>query len=343
MVSTDADMQLVRTHDDGSVNLAVGEPFILHEHLPFAQASAPGGPYLYPQSRGEPELIHELERRHHGMHVVVGNGAKQMLSAAFAAYRDVYGRSYVWTPAPYWPSYPYLARQEFQHGFNLDLGSLPLPATCYVPVKVLTSPNNPDGEEFSDYDCDIWDAAYASPVFGFTRPPRTWGVAVYSAAKLLGLSGLRIGWAVTANAGLAEAMAVYVERFTSGACVSAQRHVAYALRHLRVHDDHTFFDAARAELLRNAEHVKTFLGSSCSVLGGVPSHGKGMFAFVRVKDNLQTAFASALTRARVKVVPGSAFGLTSGDAGWYRINIGHHERVVHDALKSVSEAMGELH
>src|ERR1039457_3389810 len=97
-----ADMLLVRDHTDTSVfNLAVGEPFFLHEHLRgFTEAAAVCGPYLYPQSRGEPELLKELERRYQGMHVVVCNGAKQAISAAMAAYSEVYGRSCATHPVP---------------------------------------------------------------------------------------------------------------------------------------------------------------------------------------------------------------------------------------------------
>jgi aspartate/methionine/tyrosine aminotransferase len=329
-----ADMLLVRDHSSPhAFNLAIGEPFFLHEHLHFLEATATGGPYLYPQSRGEPELLKELERRHHGMHVVVTVGAKQGISAALAAYAEVYGTEAAIHTAPYWPSYPILAKREFP---IYGLGSM----ASYMGgpnkvVRVTTSPNNPDGTESTE-DCDIWDAAYASSVYGFTTPPAHWTVAVYSAAKLLGLSGLRIGWVVTADARLAKAIAVYVERFTSGVCVTSQRHLAYALKHLRVNDDHAFFDAARKTLLKNGETFMKLLGDRLSRVDGVPTSGKGMFAWFHVPGDSLQSFKDALTTSKVLLMPGEAFGMV--EPGWYRMSMGHHDGYTYRALKALAEA-----
>lgn len=335
-----ADMQLVRSHDPGSFNLAVGEPFFLQEHLPFAQAIAPCGPFLYPQSRGEPELLFELERRHHGMHCVVTNGAKQAISACLSAYKVVYGKTYAHHSPPYWPSYPILAHKELELGLNppmgcLDSGSVPQ-MDPPGEVRIVTSPNNPDGGESTE-DCDIWDAAYAHSVYGFTKPPDHWNVAIYSAAKLFSLSGLRVGWIVTADAKLADAVSTYVERFTSGVCVTSQRHVAAVLKHLRVHDDHAFFDEARKQLLRNGEVFKRLMGDRVANFAGVPRTGMGMFAWFCVAD--PEPFEVALATSKVRVVTGEACGwpATPGSS-WYRMSMGHHERHTEQALEALTRA-----
>jgi aspartate/methionine/tyrosine aminotransferase len=321
------DMQLVRSHDPGSFNLAVGEPFFLQEQLSFAQAIAPEGPFLYPHTRGEPELLKELERRHHGMHVVVTNGAKQAISAALAAYAEVYGRTWAHHATPYWPSYPILTAKELAWGMTSGASR--------EMVSIITSPNNPDGQE-SDKDCDIWDAAYASPVYGFTTPPAHWTVAIYSAAKMLGLSGLRVGWAVTADARLAEAMTTYVERYSSGVCVTSQRHIAHVLRHLRMHDDHVFFDVARKTLLANGETFKKLMGDHVALYDGVPATGRGMFAWFQVREAEKESFDKALEATKVRLVTGQA----CGEVGnlWYRLSMGHHQHFTEQALEALTRA-----
>ena len=331
-------MLLVRSHDErGTFNLAIGEPFFLHEHLSFLEACATGGPYLYPQSRGEPELLKELERRHQGMHVVVTTGAKQGISAALAAYAEVYGKTEALHPAPYWPSYPILAKRELQFGLNHPQGCIEgqVPQEDLSQIHIATSPNNPDGHETTD-DCDIWDAAYASPVYGHAAAPAHWNVAIYSAAKLLGLSGLRIGWAVTADAKLAKAMVTFVERYTSGVCVTSQRHLAYALKHLRMHDDHVFFDEARKTLLKNGEAFNKFLADRLVDIRGVPENGKGMFAWFCVSQEASENFKEALKVSKVLVMPGEAFGMT--EPGWYRMSMGHHDNFTYQALSALAGA-----
>lgn len=335
------DMQLVRTHEEGGFNLAVGEPFFLEDHLAFAQAVCPEPPFYYPQSRGEPELLRELERRHQGLHVVVANGGKQAISAALAAYAEVYGATSATHSVPYWVSYPVLARREFPtFGLNPDEKQQGTVASYFdtptAPVRITTSPNNPDGVESPDKDCDIFDAAYASPVYGFTTPPRHWTVAIYSASKMLGLSGLRVGWAVTTDARLAASMATFVERFTSGVCVTAQRHVAAVLAHLRRHDDHAYFDAARRDLLANGKTFMDLLGDRMLTVQGVPTTGKGMFAWFQVPAADQESFKAALVTAKVRLVTGEACGAT--EPGWWRMSMGQRPNVTQEALEALSRA-----
>lgn len=321
-------------HGVGSLDLALGESLFLEEHLMFVQAAAIGGPYHHPVPGGEPELLFELQRRHHGMHVVVFNGAKQAISAALTAYAEVYNRTFATHLPPYWPSYRILAARDMPSGLNCRDGLI------YAPqrgVRIITSPNNPDGSESTE-DCDIWNAVYASPVYGFTSPPAHWTVAIYSAAKMLGLSGLRVGWAVTSDARLAQSMSSFVERYTSGVCVTAQRHVAYALRHLRIHDDHTFFDSARAALLRNGQHFTDLLGFAVEEVHGVPAEGKGAFAWFRFKPEYAARAADVLKKANVLVVGGADCGV---DDSWVRMSMSNYELMTLKALRAIAAAFIE--
>jgi aspartate/methionine/tyrosine aminotransferase len=326
-----SDMQLIRSHEPGTHNLAIGEPFFLQPHLWWATAIAPEGPFCYPHSRGEPELLQELQRAYQGMHVVVTNGAKQAISAVAQAYASVYYSDHATHETPYWPSYPYLVAKELEHGLN----PLNVPNVYKKKVCIITSPNNPDGVESSG-DCDIWDAAYAHPVYGFTTPPSHWTVAIYSAAKLFGLSGLRVGWIVTADAKLAEHVTTYVERYTSGVCVTAQRHLAAVLKHVRIHDEHESWNKARESLLENGRTFNHYLESHVDALDGVPVTGKGMFAWFHVKD--EGKFREALVNSKVRLVDGASCGMPLYSA-WYRMSMGHHELETTRAIQALAKAL----
>lgn len=153
---------------------------------------------------------------------------------------------------------------------------------------------------------------------------------------MLGLSGLRVGWAVTADARLAAAMATFVERYTSGVCVTSQRHVAHVLAHLRRHDDQPYFDAARQDLLANGEVFNKLLTPAMEVVEGVPATGKGMFAWFKVGVDDQESFKAAMEAAKVRLVSGEACGATT--AGWWRMSMGQRPNVTQQALEALSRA-----
>jgi histidinol-phosphate/aromatic aminotransferase/cobyric acid decarboxylase-like protein len=124
--------------------------------------------------------------------------------------------------APYWPSYPTLARHTRQEFTTID--NVPGSWHPQSVTRVITSPNNPDGAE-SVGECEIWDAAYFHWVYGAKAVP-VHAVSVWSAAKLFGVSGLRIGCVTTDDADLAEKMRQYIETTTSGVSNEAQTRLA---------------------------------------------------------------------------------------------------------------------
>lgn len=326
-----SDLQMVRSQVEGTYNLAIGEPIFLQDTLPWAQTVAPEGPFLYPHVGGEPELLKELQLAHRGMHVVVTVGAKQAISATLYAYRQLYGKKFAYHAAPYWPSYPYLIEKELEYGLNPS--ALPFGASDSY-IKISTNPNNPDGTQELN-DCNIWDSAYSHYVYGFTTPPNKWEVAIYSAAKLFGLSGLRVGWIVTSNAAIAAKVSEYVERFTSGVCVTAQRHISYVLRFIRVADDHhSLYARARQTLLANGVIFEQTLSDIVIGVHGVPATGSGMFAFFKAKDDER--FKRALGASKVLLIPGKSCGMT--EDGWYRMSMGHRNEYTQHALKALAEA-----
>jgi aspartate/methionine/tyrosine aminotransferase len=302
-------MMMARGAVEGGYNIAVGEPVLIQKYVKFPHFNAPRGPFEYPTMDGDPGLIRALKELHPGFeHVVISNGGKQALAAAFYAYREARGKTHVEHAAPYWPSYPTLARFA-----GMTFGSF---GESYEDsIKVITSPNNPDGGFGQPgASCDVWDAVYAHWVYGWTGVEPICGVRIGSASKLLGLSGVRIGWALTNDADLAAMMRRYVEFTTSGVSILAQRYVRDALD-TNSDDLIEGYAYARRDMLSNGNSLKHLLGKHLAEIKGVPADHTGMFAWVLPKS--PDAFLAACEAGKVAVVTGAA----CGRPGWVRLNM----------------------
>lgn len=319
-----ADLQLVRGEVDG-FNLAIGEPVVIQEKLvPFISPIQVRGPLFYPCLGGEKELLSILQQAYPDSHVVITTGAKQAIEAAFFAFKTVEGKEGVSHTPPYWPSYPTLSK-------NQGLKFSNTPQENYI--RVITSPNNPDGQENLS-QADIHDAVYDSEVYGSSNHLNFAKVKIFSAAKMYGLSGLRVGWAVTENAKLAEAMAYYVEITTSGVAVSSQRILATVIE--KMPSLYSFvFPQARADILMNGSLFNRYIARYCDCIDGVPETGRGMFAWFKVKE--PENFRQALKDSRVFVVTGEACG--ASEDGWFRMSMGQNRDVTEKALKSLSNSL----
>lgn len=339
------DLQMARTHDEHGFNLAIGEPKLLQDEIRniglISRISEDD--FRYPASAGEEELLKVLRPMYPGRYVVVTNGAKQAISAALYALK-VQGGKRVVHPSPHWPSYSTLA-----HHAGLEFSSFWTPdemneRTTVKPVGdiwINTSPNNPDGDQH-DYQCDIWDAAYACSLYNFNpalTPKHL--IAVYSASKLYGLSGFRIGWLVTDDPRLAERAATYVETTTSGVSAFAQRYTALVIQWMSqpalcggaTTNGNRIYDHVRRLMNRNKKVFFEYLGSECQAY-----QNGGMFGWFRPKR--QAAFATALKNAQVKLLTGSACGVSAAD--WYRINFGHTNEYTSRAIIGLKKALDEI-
>jgi aspartate/methionine/tyrosine aminotransferase len=325
------DLQMARGAVEGGYNLAVGEPVVLQQALSLPHAHVLG-PFEYPTIDGDPRLRAELEALHPGHHIVITNGAKQALAAAFYAYREVEGASIVQHNPPYWPSYPTLANMA-----RMTFGD----SDWKEKVRCITAPNNPDGSELSPSyignPFQIWDSVYAHWVWGWNGKEPPHEVRVCSASKILGLSGVRVGWLATKNKRLADAAARFVEFTTSGVGLLAQRYVADIMELLARVDSTGAYRQARTSLLTNSGRFNYYIYDMCQVVEGVPAHGTGMFAFFQISPPLRDRFRDALVKAKVALVTGAACGVREPD--WYRMNLAHDNQYTEEALKALREAL----
>lgn len=329
------DLQMARSHSDTGFNLAIGEPVFLQRAFRFAQVpprpNAWDPPAQYPALYGEPELLAQLKLLYPGKHIVVANGAKGALLAALYALNETHNwvtdeRGTVVSRTPCWPSFPTLAQ----------LSDMTFNKRASWAVSINTTPNNPDGVE-SDAPCTIWDACYASDVYGFD-PKNTPAhiVGVSGAAKMLGLSAVRVGWLWTEDEKLAEKAAQYVEFTSSGVSVHAQRHVAHALVLLSNPLSSEAIEKAKGMLSLNRHDFNELILPHCEIAKGqAGDSAKGMFAYFKPKD--LNAFKRALVASKVRVVSGEACG--EKEPGWFRMNMGHLPQYTNEALVALSGAL----
>lgn len=330
---SNSDYAMMRNHEDGGYNFAVGEAFFLSDTLYWASTRQVGfGPYYYPLASGEKELAEELQLIHPGKYIVVTNGGKQAIAATLYAFRTLYSYSAACHSAPYWPSYPTLIKNA-KLMIEERKGREEAP-----PLRLATLINNPNGAVAED-DCDVLDCAYAHPLYGWQDEWPINKVSIWSAAKLFGVAGLRLGWLVTGDKRIAEKAAFYQEITTSGVSVLSQRYGAQLLKYQREHANvvGASYETARDVLLRNGEIFNQTMGSFCSVIQGVPLDGRGMFSWFQVDPEYQDKFVAATNKLKIKLVAGDGCGVK--EKGWYRMSMGHRTNFTQEALEKLNAEM----
>lgn len=321
------DHQMLR-FDDGSFNLNLGEPNFLQECLPDIHQFQHTGMLRYPNPKGNEELITQLSELYPNNHIIICNGAKQAISAGLFALMFCKNHYSVYAKAPYWPSYPTLAKfvnMTFMPGVYAGGTSI-----------ISASPNNPDGEEDLSY-CDIWDRVYASPLYGWSGKEPEHLISVGSAAKSYGLSGLRVGWLVTKNDKLAKEAMNYMEMTTTGVSIEAQLHLSYVIKCHRAGALDLGFKKAREFLLNNGEIFNYYLEKFCDDVKGVPYSDRGMFSWFKIAKVDIQRFEKALLDSNVRVVTGEACG--SMTKGWFRMSMGQTNGITEEALSGLKKCM----
>jgi len=219
------------------IDVSVGEPHLVKENLikvfqleeELRIGHLKMDDLAYPAPTGYPPLVKLLEDKH-GAPVIITNGAKQALGAIFYALKKM-GHENVGMKMPYWALVPPLAKM---HGLNSSFGE---PGEPYKDPYLLLAPNNPDGvcqspadlkriaDEYKSRNLPfIHDAAYYTHIYlpETHTLPAIGDVQIYSISKMLGLSGLRLGYAVCPNLEFYKLIQEYMEAMTVGVSSASQ-------------------------------------------------------------------------------------------------------------------------
>lgn len=167
-------------------------------------------------------------------HVVIGNGATQVLLALFIAMNP----KAVYCIPPYFSRYPKLVNLANTKWFA-DLPKDTKDLNLQNVVHVVTTPSNPDCRVSNIKRGStpiILDTVYNWPVY--VNPIRyDHDIMVFSAAKAFGLAGSRVGWALIKDKILADKVETIIENMTSGVAIEAQMRVNKVISDIILNDD----------------------------------------------------------------------------------------------------------
>jgi aspartate aminotransferase len=309
--------------------------------------------------------------------VVVTNGGKQALAAAFACLLN--RGDEVIIPAPYWTSYPDMAalvggvpvivNTKPEDGYLLKPAALKAAITAKTKAIVLNSPSNPTGACYSEADLKalkeailalpnrtnitvITDEVYEYITYdGFKHVSfaqvapelRDQIVIVNAFSKAYSMTGWRVGYAV-GPAPIIAAMGTHQSQFTSNVCSIAQCAAA------RAYDDHGAFPKSMAaEFAKRVEIVCDAVAHMPGVSLAAKPRG-AFYAFLRVEGlrgkksgkfeiKSGTDFTNyLLENYNVATVQGDAFG----DPNAVRLSFALAENRLREGLARMTEAVRAL-
>jgi aspartate/methionine/tyrosine aminotransferase len=306
----------------GFVDLSIGENHLLRKavietyDLKSLDLSNLPNIFEYASPYGYDPLIEELEDIYPGK-VVIGSGAKHLLSAAFYAMR-VTGRNKIHIQKPWWSSIPSLiSRENLQYSEFIN--------GC--DAQLIVAPNNPNGSfnnnpngnfnliGFGDDIPVIHDGAYYTHSY-LSRDIylNTVGdIQIFSVSKMYGLSGTRLGIGVCHNPIYYEHMTKFIEATTAGISTMSQAVLLHIVsqRYKKASDIIEYEDYVRHYLSNNRKYLLNHLNPK---IFGVDSedqkHQIGMFAWVKSETQ-------DFTSVGVNVIGGVPFG----DPSKIRINL----------------------
>lgn len=323
----------------------------------------------YTPSSGTPELkeaVIKYTQQYYGRtvgteNVIISAGAKQALyNFLLAAVNE--GDEVVF-PAPYWVSYPEMVKMAGgtpvavrpADGLRVSLDELRSAVTDKTKAILLNSPNNPSGQIFDAAFIKgvvelaekkniflLMDDIYHQLVFDGKTCPNPYEysakgqnlVIANGVSKLYGLTGLRIGWAVSENRSLISAMGRMQAQSTS--CNSDLSEAAAAAALL---GDQSCIGDLRSLLQTNRDVLLAELEKIPHLKIQKPQGTFYSFAdFSYYNPDSQALAQYLLEKALVAVVPGSAFGMD----GYLRISFCASRDSIVEGVRRIKRALENL-
>jgi aspartate aminotransferase len=355
-LKVDAKAKALKAEGRPVIGFGAGEPdFPTPDYVVEAAVEACRDPrnHRYTPAGGLPELkkaIAEKTRRDSGYEVdpaqvLVTNGGKQAIYAAFAAMLDPGDEVIV--PAPYWTTYPEAIQlaggvpvevlADETQDYKVTVEQLEAARTERTKVLLFVSPSNPTGAVYTSEeiraigqwveDHQLWvltDEIYEHLVYDDVETGSMPVlcpfladncVVVNGVAKTYAMTGWRVGWMI-GPADLVKAATNLQSHATSNVSNVSQRAALAA-----VSGDLTAVDEMKVAFDRRRRTIVTMLNEISGVLCPTP-HG-AFYAYPSVKGLLGKPLGGAdgpvcqtsaelaeyiLENAEVAVVPGEAFG-----------------------------------
>jgi aspartate aminotransferase len=336
---------MLREKGEPVIHLGGGEPQskIPMDAILATAAHLNSGEVRYAPADGIPALkksiIHYTEefynRNVSPENVIASGGAKQAIMVALQAILNP--QEEVVFPAPYWVSYPEMAKLVGAIGvpalpedgtFYPKIQDIEQKVGSYTKAVIINSPNNPTGvmysEEFiSDVVsyCEkkdiylIMDDIYHRLIFDGRKPINCYNYAkdlsenskiilINGVSKQYAMTGFRIGWAV-ANKQIIGAMSNIQSQQTSGPSILLQKAAVGALNGIQ-----SGVESLRISLENNRNIMMDYLNSFEGVKVTKPDGAFYCFAdFSAYEKNSNKLSEFLIDKVMVVTVPGSEFGM----------------------------------
>lgn len=321
------------------IDTSVGEPYIVRDilmetfDLSYQEIPSGLGLWEYPDPIGYKPLVDLLEEKY-GAPVIITNGAKQALGATLYALKRL-GKKKVGMRTPYWALLPPLIHM---HGLQMR------DSFDEADANLLVMPNNPDGFVMSPEDiktfteeCNerklpiIHDAAYYTHIYlpddSYPLDP-IGDVQIFSISKMLGLSGLRLGYVVCHNRLYHQYIQEYMEAMTVGVSNLSQAFLYDLL--MTMNDNPELSEEFERKSHQMIKKCKLLIKQVHPDVLACASADKvsGMFGWF--KPGPKADFA----KAKVHIIEGSPFGMS----GMIRMNLALHP----DKMEEVVNRLNSL-
>jgi len=309
-----------------------------------AVAHLNSGEVRYAPADGIPELKKSIiyyteenyNKRFAPENVIASGGAKQALMVALQAVLNP--QEEVIFPAPYWVSYPDMTRLcgaipvpvlPEDGSFYPRLQDIEQRVGSYTKAIIINSPNNPSGAMYSEeFIADIVefcekkdiylmiDDIYHKLVFDGRKQinPLKYAkdlgensklILINGVSKLYAMTGFRIGWGISSNKKLIEAMANIQGHQTSGPSVILQKAAIGALNGIQ-----SGIENLRITLENNRNIMINYLNSFEGVRVTKPDGTFYCLADFRAYEKDSNKLSNFLIdKVQVLTVPGKEFGL----------------------------------
>jgi len=317
---------------DGWLDCSVGEPHVVRENLikifDLSVYEVPKVPHMYeyPNPNGYKPLVQLLEEKHHAP-VIITNGAKQALGACFYALQQM-DKKRIGMRKPYWALIPPLLEM---HG----IGYVENTYDSYLAL----APNNPDGFmpklELAANICKelgipyIHDAAYYTHVY---LPPeyqlKSFGdVQIYSISKMLGLSGLRLGYVVCHSTEFYKLILNYMENMTVGVSIMPQIFLHDLMRRMNAYPTLTQqFEGKSYYDLQESKKIIQKVDPEILEVNSDIEQNAGMFGWFKVGPKAD------FNKSKVNVISGDLFG----GPGMVRMNLAFDSSTMEEIVRRLN-------